>query len=57
MDKNNNVEVDSRYDNLSTSSTLFSLAYLIFSLMGKTGYTATRYLSIGRNLYYLLKIK
>ena len=36
-------------------STGFSLLYLMFSLMGKTGQTATRCLSIFRNSYYLLK--
>lgn len=38
-----------------TAGTLFSFLYLGFSLMGKTGTTGARYLSIARNLYYLLK--
>lgn len=36
-------------------NTEFSLLYLMFSLMGNTGQTASRCLSIVRNMYYLLK--
>ena len=35
-------------------SSFFALAYLVCSLLGKTGYTAARCLTIGRNVYYLL---
>lgn len=35
-------------------NSFFSLACLVCSLLGKTGYTAARCLTIGRNVYYLL---
>ena len=35
-------------------NSFFSLVYLVCSLLGKTGYTAARCLTIGRNVYYLL---
>lgn len=36
-------------------NTLFAFLYLGCSLLGKASYKATRCLTIGRNLYYLLK--
>lgn len=38
-----------------TENIAFSLAYLAFAVLGKTGSTAARSLSIVRNMYYLLK--
>lgn len=37
-------------------NTLFAFLYLGCSLLGKASYKATRCLTIGRNLYYLLKL-
>ena len=37
------------------SNSIFALLYLSCSLIGNAGYKASRCLTIGRNLYYLLK--
>lgn len=41
---------------MKNENVLFSFLYLGCSLLGDIGYKASRCLTIGRNLYYLLKV-
>lgn len=41
---------------MKNENLLFSFLYLGCSLLGDIGYKASRCLTIGRNLYYLLKV-